>query len=362
MQTRLAQGLVMLRRSPAWLRVFWIVLIAAGCSRSASSKGEYAWVSAPEATLRDRVATIYSRTGIVRNGDRVQVLEKMPKKPFVRVRSASGEEGWVQERFLTSQQTYDQFQALTEKYKTAPGQAVAVTRNQVNLHVTPGRKTEHLYLLAENQKVEILERQLADRNAGAPAPKEDSSAKDKDKEKDEEDASDEKPAAAPVLEDWWLVRDSQKRVGWILGRLLSVDVPIEVAQYAEGQRIIAFFPLDQGEDGDRKVQEYLVLLSENKDGLPYDFDQVRVYTWNPRHHRYEGAVRGRNFAGVLPVTLANETLADEGTAQTFTIRQKDQNGAIQEQKYKFKSPLVRRVLAPGETPPPAAHARKRRRG
>jgi uncharacterized protein YgiM (DUF1202 family) len=360
MQTPLAQGLVILRRSPAWLCVFWIVLIAAGCSRSASSKGEYAWVSAPEATLRDRVATIYSRTGIVRNGDRVQVLEKMPKKPFVRVRSASGEEGWVQERFLTSQQTHDQFQALTEKYKTAPGQAVAVTRNQVNLHVTPGRKTEHLYLLAENQKVEMLERQLADRNTGAPAPKEDSSAKDK--EKDEEDASDEKPAAAPVLEDWWLVRDSQKRVGWILGRLLYVDVPIEVAQYAEGQRIIAFFPLDQVEDGDRKVQEYLVLLSENKDGLPYDFDQVRVYTWNPRHHRYEGAFRGRNFAGVLPVTLANETFGDEGTAQTFTIRQKDQNGAIQEQTYKFKSPLVRRVLAPGETPPPAAHARKRRRG
>src|SRR5260370_19496356 len=352
MQTRLAQGLVMLRRSPAWLRVFWIVLIAAGCSRSASSKGEYAWVSAPEATLRDRVATIYSRTGIVRNGDRVQVLEKMPKKPFVRVRSASGEEGWVQERFLTSQQTYDQFQALTEKYKTAPGQAVADTRNQVNLHVTPGRKTEHLYLLAENQKVEILERQVVDRNAGAAVPKDESN---------DEEASEEKPTT-PVLEDWCLVRDSQKREGWILGHMLYVCVPMEVAQYAEGQRIIAFFPLDQVQDGDSKVQEYLMLLSENKDGLPYDFDQVRVYTWNPRHHRYEGAFRGRNFAGVLPVTLANETLGDEGTAQTFTIRQKDQNGAIQEQKYKFKSPLVRRVLAPGETPPPAAHARKRRRG
>src|SRR5258708_29333762 len=187
MQTPPAPALLSFRRSPVWLCVLCIALVAAGCSPSAANKGEYAWVSAPEATLRDRVATIYNRTGIVRNGDRVQVLEKMPKKPFVRVRSASGEEGWVQERFLTSQQTHDQFQALTEKYKTAPGQAVAVTRNQVNLHVTPGRKTEHLYLLAENQKVEILERQLADRNAGTPAPKEDSSAQDKDK--DEEDAS-----------------------------------------------------------------------------------------------------------------------------------------------------------------------------
>jgi Bacterial SH3 domain len=342
-----------------WLCVLCIALIVGGCSRSASSKGEYAWVSAPEATLRDRVATIYSRTGIVRNGDRVQVLEKMPKKPFVRVRSARGEEGWVQERFLTSQETYDQFQVLQDKYKSAPAQAVAVTRNQVNLHTTPGRKTEHLYLLAENQKVEMLERQFADRNAGASVPKEESSAKDKDK--DDEDASDEKPAAAPVLEDWWLVRDSQKRVGWILGRMLYVDVPIEVAQYAEGQRIVAFFPLDQVEDGDRRVQEYLVLLSENKDGLPYDFDQVRVYTWNPRHHRYEGAFRGRNFSGVLPVTSANEAVGDQGAVQTFIIRQKDQNGTIQEQKYEFKTPMFRRVLAPGETPPPVPHARKRRR-
>ncbi len=334
-----------------WLCVLCIALVAAGCSPSAANKGEYAWVSAPEATLRDRVATIYNRTGTVRNGDRVQVLEKMPKKPFVRVRSARGEEGWVQERFLTSQETYDQFQALTEKYKAAPAQAVAVTRNQVNLHATPGRKTEHLYLLAENQKVEMLERQVVDRNAGAAVPKDESN---------DEEASEEKPTT-PVLEDWWLVRDSQKRVGWILGHMLYVDVPIEVAQYAEGQRIIAFFPLDQVQDGDSKVQEYLMLLSENKDGLPYDFDQVRVFTWNPRHHRYEGAFRDRHLSGVLPVTLANETIGDEGTVQTFVIRQKDENGAILEQKYKFKSPLVRRVLAPGETPAPVAHPHKRRR-
>jgi hypothetical protein len=360
MQTPPAQGLVFLRRSLAWLCVLCIVLIASACGHSDSSKGEYAWVSAPEATLRDRVATIYSRTGIVRNGDRVQVLEKMPKKPFVRVRSERGEEGWVQERFLTNQQTYDQFQALIEKYKTAPAQAVSVTRNQVNLHVVPGRKTEHLYLLAENQKVEMLERQFVDRNVGAPVPKEESSEKEKDK--DDEDSSDDKPAVAPVLEDWWLVRDSQKHVGWVLGRMLYVDVPIEVAQYAEGQRIVAFFPLDQVEDGDHKVQEYLVLLTENKDGLPYDFDQVRVYTWNPRHHRYEGAFRARSLSGVLPVTLANEAFGDEGMLQTFTIRQKDENGAIQVQKYKFKTPLVRRVLAPGETPSPVPHPRKRRRG
>ena len=47
------------------------------------------------------------------------------------------------------------------------------------------------------------------------------------------------------MEDWCLVRDSQGRVGWVLSRMVDVDVPLEVAQYAEGQRFVAFFVLNQ---------------------------------------------------------------------------------------------------------------------
>ena len=266
-----------------------------GCG-AAGDKGEYAYVAAPEAILRDRVATVYGKTGVVRNGERVQVLERMQNKRFVRVRSSRGEEGWVQDRYLTDQQTYDQLQQLGKKYETAPSQAVAVTRAQVNLHAIPGRKTEHLYQLNENEKVDLFERQTADRNAPTPAPqrsdKKDSDTKDTKKDQKDSDSDDdqpEKPGQPAVLEDWWLVRDQQKRVGWVLGRMLYVDVPIDVAQYAEGQRIIAFFVLDEVQDQDKKFPEYLVLLSENKDGLPYDYDQFRVFTWNARRHRYRRA-------------------------------------------------------------------------
>ena len=61
---------------------------------------------------------------------------------------------------------------------------------------------------------------------------------------------------------------------------------------AEGQRIVAFFVLDQVEDVDKqgggkdpvvkKVPQYLTVLTEPKDGLPFDFNQVRVFTWNTR--------------------------------------------------------------------------------
>lgn len=335
-----------------------------GCTGSSGGRMEYAYVAAPEAALRDRVAAVYNRTGTVRNGERVQVLERLQSKRFVKVRSTRNEEGWVQDRFLASQQTYEQLERLAAQYKDVPAQAVAVTRAPVNLHALPGRKTEHIYQLNENERVDLLLRQTADRNVAPPAPPQKQSKKgdkdkskdqdkDKDKDRDREAVSDlppedqaAKPGTAPVLEDWWLIRSSQKRVGWVLGRILYEDVPIEIGQYAEGQRIVAFFVLGQAQDKDKKVPEYLTLMSENKDGLPYDYTQVRVFTWNTRKHRYETAFREHHLAGVLPVTVGREN-----DTTIFTLHLKDEDtGAVQERKYTFNSPMVRRVYAPGEEP------------
>ncbi len=331
------------------------VFLITGCKHASADKGEYAWVSAPEAVLRDRVATIYNKTGVVHNGERVLVLERMPKKPFVRVRSVHGEEGWVQDRLLASQESHDQMDKLSSNVKNAPAQVAAVTRATVNLHVEPGRKTEHLYLLKENEKVDLIERQLADKN-GQPL----NNSNDASDASETADSPAKKPEA-PVLEDWWLVRDAQKRAGWVLGRMLYVDVPVDVAQYAEGQRIVAFLKLDEIPDGDQKYGEYLVLLTENKDGLPFDFNQVRVFSWNLKRHRYETAYRDHSIFGVLPAVVSTENMGKEGTVPAFTIRSKDDSGAIHEQKYTFNTPLVRRVVVPGEQRPSVPHAKRRRR-
>ncbi len=153
------------------------------------------------------------------------------------------------------------------------------------------------------------------------------------------------------MEDWWLVRDSHDRVGWVLARMVDLDVPLDVAQYAEGQRIVAFFVLNQVQDGDKKVAQYLTVLTEPKDGLPFDFNQIRVFTWNARRHRYETAYRER-MAGVLPVTVTQENFDKEGILPTFVIRVQvgDDAGKITARKYKLNTPIVRRVLAPGEQP------------
>jgi hypothetical protein len=144
--------------------------------------------------------------------------------------------------------------------------------------------------------------------------------------------------------------------------MIDLDVPLEVAQYAEGQRLIAFFVLSEVMDGDKKVPQYLVLLSEPKDGMPYDFDQIRVFTWNVRKHRYETAYRERNLHGILPVTASSEDFGKEGTLPTFTLHVKDDSGTLSERKYKMNTPIVRRVLAPGEQKAAApVVTRKRRR-
>src|SRR5215467_7030604 len=150
--------------------LIWLLIsvfgILAGCRGVGSSSGnEYAYVAVTEAGLRDHVSTVYNKTGVVHNGERVQVLERMQSKRFVRVRSPRGEEGWIQERYLADQATYDQFQRLAEQYKSAATQAQATTEEQVKVHVLPGRKTSYLYLLNEKQKVDMLQRQAIDRNA-----------------------------------------------------------------------------------------------------------------------------------------------------------------------------------------------------
>jgi SH3-like domain-containing protein len=336
-------------------RLFLAALLAfcAGCSGGGPSGTEYAYVAVTEAGLRDHVSTIYNKTGVVHNGERLQILERMQNKRFVRVRSPRGEEGWVQERYLADQPTFDEFQHMAEQFRDAPAQATATTEDQVKVHVLPGRKTGYLYLLNEKQKVELLQRQTIDRNA-QPLQIKDDKAKEKDTDSDTSD--DDQPAKSAensgppaVLEDWWLVRDAQKHVGWVLGRALYLDVPQEIAQYSEGQRMVAAFPLDEVRDDDKKVPEYLVLFTENRDGQPFDFNQARVFTWNVRRHRYETAYRERDLNGVLPVTLGRQNFDKEGTLRTFTLRVKD-DGTLREKLYKFNPPIVRRVLAPGEEP------------
>jgi SH3-like domain-containing protein len=301
-----------------------------GCGRHHGHSREAAYVSSPQAILRDQVAAVYNKMGVIKNAERVEVLDR--DRRYVKVRTSAGVEGWVEQRYLVTQQVYDSFQKLQQSTQNDPVQAAGITRNETNIHLTPDRNGDHLYQLAEGARVSMLKR--------AASPK---LLPGEQQQKAKPDAS--KPVD---VEDWWLVRDAQGHTGWVLGRMLDVDAPLDVAQYAEGQHIVACFPLDEVTDGDKKVPEYLMLLTEPKDGMPYDFNQIRVFSWNVKRHRYETAYRERSLIGELPVTVSHEDFGKEGNLPTFTIHVQDKNGSVMEKKYKLNTPIVKRVLPPGE--------------
>ncbi len=322
-------------------------MLLSACHRGGGRVLEIAYVSGVQAILRDHVAAVYEKTGVVKNGERVEVLDH--DRRFVKVRTATGAIGWVEQRYLVGQDVYDQIQKLTADNQKDPVQAQGTTRNDTNLHVEPGRDAEHLYQISAGEKLSLLKRGTAEK-PGSVAPPARSANTITNKTRNEADKKKrEDQTPVPLIEDWWLVRDSHDRVGWVLGRMIDLDVPLDVAQYAEGQRIVAFFVLNQVQDGDKKVAQYLTVVTEPKDGLPFDFNQIRVFTWDVRRHRYETAYRER-MEGVLPVTVTQENFDKEGTLPVFVIRVKDESGNVSERKYKLNTPIVRRVLAPGEEP------------
>jgi hypothetical protein len=316
-------------------------VLLAGCGGDAREAKEYAYVAAPEVTLRDRVATVYNKVATAKNGERVEVLER--SRRFVRVRTERNEEGWVEQRNLATEEVYKAFQQLAKDHAAAPVQAPALTRFSVNLHVTPSRDGETLYQLKEGEKIELLERATAPKPVAQAAPKQRGGTQ------------------PPAMEDWWLVRASGGHAGWLLARMVDVDIPLEVGQYAEGQRIVAYFVLNHVEDDGRKVPQYLVLLTEPKDGMPFDYNQIRVFTWNSKRDRYETAYRERRLNGVLPVRAGTQMLGDEGTLPVFTLRVQDASGKVSERTFKLNGVMVRRVLAPGEQPPAEARRAPSRR-
>ena len=109
------------------------------------------------------------------------------------------------------------------------------------------------------------------------------------------------PKAVPS-DNWSLIRASTGQSGWVLTRRLSMAIPDEVAQYAEGRRIVSYFAVGSVQDGDEKKNTWL-WTTIGGSGQPYDFDSFRVFVWSLRHHRYETAYIQRNLEGYEPVLL-----------------------------------------------------------
>ena len=363
-------AMFLLRRTRSrWLGcVLGLALCAglSGCTRLRNQlKPDMVYVVAKQTYLRDRVAAVSNRVALVSNGEPLEVVER--GRRFLRTKTVKGEVGWIEDHMVIDQATYDQFAALRQQHAHDPVVATGVLRDDLYLHVKPGRDTDRFYLLPENQKLQLLVRASV---AKPEAPQGLLPAKAAVKEKKTT-----KGAKAPLpgepavpMEDWWLVRANQGQVGWLLSRRLDVDVPDEIGGYSEGQKIVGAYVLTRVYDPDsslpdKLVPEYVSVTNAFKDGLPYDFDQVRVFTWNVKKHRYETAYRQRNVEGYLPIAISQNTAAKGPPLPEFSIKVATSDavqvdpvtGAARPTQtetlnYQLESGMVKRVTTPGAAP------------
>jgi SH3-like domain-containing protein len=324
-----------LRRLRAIPLTLLLLSTLTGCGRLRHEQKEMVYVSIRQTFLHDRVAPVSNRVAEVTNGEPLEVQEH--GRRFLKVKTDKNEIGWIEERAVIDQKTYDQFVQLAAKHKDDPVAATASLNDDLAMHLLPGRETERFYLLAGKTKVQLLARATAPKKAAeiiGPLPMASAAKPATGPAQGTKNAANSAaakvgvtqsaiPPAEPVqMEDWWLARDAQGHTGWLLASRLDVDVPDDVAQYAEGQRIVGAWMLtkvtDPSSDApDHQVPEYLMALTPGS-GLPFDFDQVRVFTWSLKHHRYETAYRLHPIQGYLPVRVFTES-TPKGTVPAFSF-------------------------------------------
>jgi hypothetical protein len=314
----------------------------------------------------------------VKHGERLELLQK--RRRFFKVRTSSGVEGWTDERQLLARDDMDKLKELAARAAHMPQQGQATTFAELNVHTLPYRQSPSFLQVHENDKVDVLEHVATPRidvsthkdlvprapkkAKAAPKKKEvkypplapplappgppanwlELSKTNPDEEADSEQDA-EKDVTPPSMDDWSLVRTKTGETGWALTRRLVMAIPDDVAQYAEGHRIVSYFPLGEVQDGDQKKREWL--WTTIGDGVhDYDFDSFRVFIWSLHRHRYETAYIERNVRGYAPVLLEQVEFANAkgtGTAKYpgFSVCLEKSDGQRWRREYAFLENVVR---------------------
>ena len=312
------------------------------------------------------------------------------RRSFLKVRAPNGAEGWTDERQLLAQADMTALSALAERAAKMPSQGVAEVGAELRVHIQPAAKAPSFLTLQANDKVEVLAHILRSRTdlprtPLLPPPAKKATAPPKKKSKktatiplppapappspppnwldlSKPDLPEDELAPATAAEaavpndDWSLIRIKDGQAGWVLTRRIRMAVPDEVAQWAEGHRIVSYFSLGYVMDGAQKKDIWLWTTVTGQP--PYDFDSFRVFVWNLRRHRYETQYIERDLKGYEPVLLGPVEIsgakgkAVEGKHPGFSLCVEKKDGIRYRRSYALVGTLIRFAGdSPCEPPP-----------
>jgi hypothetical protein len=340
-----------------------------------------AWIYRPkheelgEGYIGERSVTLWSGVAQVREpldalhyGDHVEIVAR--HNDSVKVRTTSGEVGWIDARSLMETALWQRSAKLLGEAQELPVQARGRTKVATNLRVQPGRTQPRLYQFGRGIPVEIVGRAVAD---VAQASDEKESASDAgDSRKEDSKKEDAKK------EEWLFVRGLATRppseanphtpdtstttqpgdrtspiAGWIIGRFVELDLPDAVRDGTASANVrpVAWFELNKVGDISGAKPQYLVAGTRGADSQPCDFTNIRVYTWNPKKTRYETAYIENNLCGQMPVRVGTGPRGEP----EFRFRSKDANSSAgnsqvsnnDERVYRLTQTVVRRIREDG---------------
>jgi hypothetical protein len=363
------------------------MLAACGCqtqSRRTPAIAE-AYVGPALLNIRSDIPLDSRAVETVKHGDKLEIIAR--RRKFLRVRTATGAEGWTDERQLLGASDMADLKELAGRAAKMPSQGVATVYRETNVHTQPASGSPSFLRLKENEKFDVVAEIVAARTEVArkplipPAEKKKAPVAKKPKKEPkipppplpapphppsnwldlsktelEEGEGPEEPPK-PIPTDYWsLVRTSAGQSGWVLTRFISMAIPDEVAQYAEGHRIVSYYPLGYVDDGGTKKPIWLWTTVRGRQ--PFDFDSFRVFIWSLQRHRYETAYIARSVRGYWPV-LQNQvdyTLGKAGASKYpgFSVCVENDAGQKTRREFALLGNLVRYAgERPCELPPPA---------
>jgi len=325
-----------------------LVALAAWLVRPKHEVIGQAYVNERTVTLWNSRAQVHQPVGLVRFGEKLDIMSR--RGEHVRVRAASGETGWVDERLLMEPGLWQRSASMLEQARAIPVQARGRTKVLTNVRVEPGRAAPRLYQFNRGAGVAVLSRAVAEWAQ---------SSDEKEPGSEQEEVK---------KEDWFLVRgvanrdaaaDGQKEAeaaasdagdqsvpiaGWAVARFIELDLPDAVRDGAlsAGMHVLAWFELNRVADASGEKPQYLAAGTRGPEGQPCDFTMLRVYTWSKKRNQYETAFIENGVCGTLPIRAGKSLTGDP----EFRFNEMGAPGS--ERVYRMRQTIVRRVREAGE--------------